>query len=67
MNCKITVNENVKCPNCGESYYNHLYTTSTMAYYPTVYKDGMLINNDVNERVNYCRCMNCNTNFSYKS
>ena len=67
MNCKITVNENVKCPHCKESYYQHLYTTSTLAYHPPMYKDGVLINNDKNERINHCRCLNCNKDFSYTS
>lgn len=65
MNCKITVNENVRCPNCGESYYEHLYTTSTLAYYPMTYKDGVLINENKNERVSHCHCLNCNKQFSY--
>lgn len=62
----LFVNTNkTKCPHCGYSYYQHLYSTSTLVNYVPVYKDGVLINNNPNKTTNYCRCLNCGKDFSY--
>ena len=57
--------ENVRCPHCGESYYNELYSTRTSAYYPPIYKDGVNINHDRNTTTTNCHCLNCGKDFSY--
>ena len=57
--------ENVKCPNCGESYYEELYSTRTCVYYPPIYKDGININPDRNTSTTNCHCLNCGKDFSY--
>ena len=56
-------NNNVKCPLCGESYYQHLYSTSTLMHWTPVYKDGVLINRNPNKRTDYCHCLNCGKDF----
>lgn len=57
--------ENVRCPHCGESYYNELYSTRTSVYYPPIYKDGVNINPDRNTTTTNCHCLNCGKDFSY--
>ena len=54
---------NNKCPKCGGSYYQELYTTSTSMYCPTVYKDGLYVTTDMNRTNKYCYCLICNTEF----
>lgn len=58
--------KNVKCPNCGHSYFKELYSTCTAMYFPPVYKDGVNINPDMNKTTVSCRCINCNKDFSYQ-
>lgn len=55
--------DNVKCPHCGASYYTELYSTSTVVYYPPIYKDGVNINPDMNQTTRHCRCLACNKEF----
>lgn len=57
----------VKCPHCGESYYEELYSTSTLLGWTPVYKDGKLINSDPNIITTHCSCLSCNEKFSYKN
>lgn len=57
--------EPVRCPHCGESYYQENYTTITAVYYPPIYKDGVNINPDRNQSTTYCTCLNCGKNFTY--
>ena len=56
---------NIKCPKCGESYYQELYSSCTCVYYPPIYKDGVNINPDRNKTTTHCKCINCGENFSY--
>lgn len=56
---------NVKCPKCGESYYQELYSTSTCIYFPPIYKYGVNINPDRNTTTTHCKCINCGEYFSY--
>lgn len=58
-------NHNVKCPHCGENYYQYLYSTSTCLYYTPVYKDGVCISKNPNKTTNHYRCLNCGKDFSY--
>ena len=58
--------ENVRCPHCGESYYEELYSTHTSVYYPPIYKDGVNINSDRNTTITNCHCLNCGKDFSYR-
>lgn len=57
----------IKCPNCGESYYQVKYSTTTAVYYPSIYKNGININPDRNSETVYCDCLNCNYTFSYEN
>jgi len=57
---------NVKCPNCGESYYMENYSMTTAVYYLPIYKDGVNINPDRNTTTVYCTCMNCKEDFCYQ-
>jgi hypothetical protein len=62
--CSVTtVSSDVKCPNCGESYYTIEYGESTCVYYPPIIKDGVNINPDRNMHTQHCRCLNCQTRF----
>lgn len=54
-----------RCPHCGESYYQELYSESTCVYYPPIYKNGVNINPDRNTTTTYCHCLNCDKDFSY--
>lgn len=55
--------ELIKCPKCGESYYQELYSDVTTAYYPPIYKNGVNINPNSNKLTTHCRCCNCGTEF----
>lgn len=58
-------NKTHKCPECGESHYQELYTTSTALYCPPVYKNGMLIcEDDINKVTTHYRCCNCGNEFT---
>ena len=59
----VSITGNAKCPRCGESYYEEMWSTSTAVYYPPIYKDGVNINPDRNKTTTHCRCLNCNTDF----
>lgn len=56
----------INCPNCGWSYYKILYSASTAAYYPPVYKNGVNVNPDGNITTTMCECANCKEYFSYQ-
>ena len=59
----VSIKGGAKCPHCGESYYEEMWSTSTAVYYPPIYKDGVNINPDRNKTTTHCRCLNCNTDF----
>ena len=54
-----------KCPYCGESYYQELYSTTTCVYSPAIYKDGELISKSPSTIRSVCRCLNCGKEFSH--
>lgn len=56
----------IKCPHCGDSHYSELYSLSTMAYYPLVYKDGVMVNTGRNAETHTCQCMSCGNRFTYQ-
>lgn len=58
---------NVKCPNCGVSYFQECYTISTAMYSPSVYRNGRYINTDRNIHSHSCICLNCGTHFVFKT
>lgn len=60
---ELAATSDVKCPNCGESYYTIEYGESTCVYYPPIIKDGVNINPDRNMSTQHCRCLNCQTRF----
>ena len=55
--------EPIKCPHCGESYYQEGMSTCTCMYYPPIYKDGVNINPDRNIHTTYCHCLACGKEF----
>ena len=55
----------IKCPYCGESYYQEGYTVSTAMYCPPIYKNGKLIIEDDNYHTTHCTCLNCGKAFNY--
>lgn len=59
-----SVNDIIKCPNCGESYYTELYHTATAIYSPTVIKDGKVVSKDPNFYTTHCRCLACGKDFT---
>ena len=64
-NCVVKPFQNVRCPHCGENYYQENYTTTTAVYYPPIYKDGVNINPDRNQSTTFCTCLNCGKEFTY--
>lgn len=54
-----------KCPHCGASYYQELYSVSTALYCPPIYKDGVNINPDQNSSTTHCHCLECGKDFTY--
>ena len=57
----------IKCPKCGESYYQESYSTCTAMYCPPIWKNGININPDRNITTTNCICMVCGNNFSYQT
>ena len=52
-----------RCPYCNESYYQEGVTTTTLLYYPPIYKDGVNINPDRNTSTTTCHCLSCGKEF----
>lgn len=61
-----SIKGNIKCPNCGESYYMENGSRCTLMYFPPIYKDGVNINPDRNITTTHCTCMACGKDFTYK-
>lgn len=57
----------VKCPYCGESYYQENYSTCTCLGWTPIYKNGVLMNENPNTTSTYCTCLNCGKSFSYSN
>ena len=55
--------EPIKCPKCGESYYQEMHTTTTCLYCPPIMKDGVNINPDRNKSTTRYHCCNCGNEF----
>ena len=49
----------IRCPYCGESYYEEMYSEMTTAYYPPIYKDEVNINPDRNTTTTKYLCNKC--------
>ena len=56
----------IRCPHCGESYYQKLYSSSTCLGWIPIYRNGELINKDPNVTSVHCHCLECDEDFSYK-
>lgn len=54
----------IKCPKCGESYFQEKYTVATALYCPPVWKNGVQINTDRNYYTTTCQCLVCGAIFS---
>ena len=54
----------IKCPHCGESYYQEGVTTCTAMYFPPIYKNGVNINPDRNISTTHCKCLACGKFFT---
>lgn len=61
---KTTANQAECCPHCGESYYIVNDMTSTCAYYPPIYQNGVNINPDRNKTTVNCTCLKCGKKFT---
>ena len=51
--------DNIKCPNCGERYFEVGPSECTMLYCPPIYKDGKNINPNTNTCTTWFTCVNC--------
>lgn len=58
---------NEKCPNCNKSHYSIGASSSTLAYFQPVFKDGVNINPDKNTITTELHCLECGTNWTIKS
>lgn len=47
------------CPKCGKSYYQEGTSSTTLAYFPPIYKDGININPDKNTTTTELICLEC--------
>ena len=56
--------EIIRCPHCGESYYQEMYRTTTCLYAPAIYKNGELISKNPNTTNVVCRCLCCGKDFA---
>ena len=54
----------IKCPKCGESYFQEKYTVATALYCTPVWKNGVQINTDRNYYTTTCQCLVCGATFS---
>ena len=54
---------NYKCPKCNASHYSVGISTSTLAYYQPIYKDGVNINPDRNIHTTNLQCIECGNNW----
>lgn len=55
-----------KCPECGKSYYQVLYSTSTCLNWSPkpLYHNGKLINS--NTITTNCQCLECGAHFAFQ-
>ena len=47
----------ITCPKCGKSYFQYLYSSTTLMYCPTIIKDGKVISYDTNKSTDYLKCL----------
>lgn len=59
--------ETVQCPNCGKSNYREGTTYTTTMHYPPIYENGINVNPDGNISTTTCFCLNCKSDFKYKT
>ena len=57
----------IKCPNCGESYYMEGPSMRTAMYCPPIWKDGVNVNPDRNITTTHYTCLHCNHDFTVRS
>lgn len=57
----------ITCPKCGKSYFQYLYSTTTLMYCPTIIKDGKVISYDTNKSTDYLKCLECGEEFTSSS
>lgn len=57
--------DNHKCPKCGKSHYQVLYSTTTCLGWGPVYYNGKLINSNPNTTTTNCQCLECGERFSF--
>lgn len=53
----------IKCPYCGSSSYQKLYSMTTALY--NVGNDGELVDAKNEKIITHCYCLNCKKDFSY--
>lgn len=51
--------DNIKCPKCGAKYFEVGPSYCTLVNYPTIIKDGVNINPDLNKAVTTYTCCEC--------
>ena len=51
------------CPKCGKSYFSDSVGTTTLVYYPPIWKDGININPDRNTTSFTRHCYECGASF----
>lgn len=54
-----SIYDNIKCPKCGEKYFEVGSSYCTAVYYPIIIKDGVNINPDRNKSVTTYTCCEC--------
>ena len=54
-----SIYDNIKCPKCGAKYFEVGPSYCTAVYYPTIIKDGVNINPDLNKSYTTYSCCEC--------
>ena len=55
--------ERLRCPVCDGDFFSVQYTTDTLLWSPTIYKDGKVVSTDPNWHTAFCLCLNCGNTF----
>lgn len=55
----------IRCPRCGDSYYSEQYSTTTAMYWAPVFRNGILQNSNPNKTTVVCHCCTCGNEFKY--
>lgn len=59
------MNDLIRCPRCGDSYYAERYYTTTAIGWEPIFRNGVLQNSNPNKVTVVCHCCTCGNDFAY--